>query len=386
MTKLSLKQVREQRRLKLDDVANFAGIAINSLDAIEAGQRSATTKQLQRLAETYGVPVYQFFDEHVPNIREPLVDFRKTIPRPAELSAKGLRSILNSEQISQFTKQLALELRFKLPSRPVLRGSPTERAGSLRDQFRQWRSSHEPQLELSGDPASRTLAALRLFLEARSVLSCINDAPPTDYLGFCISPDAGVQTVFVNRSVLSKKAQLFTLAHECAHVFAHQEGVSNPFAARNEIERQANIFAAEFLEPIQEFRVKLRNIQRGTVDDMVRQLSSHVVLSRHATAIRLREADYISPKQLSVWTSKFASRPQDEKDDEKQARQGQSSFGQPHAKRLSELGYLSVFLAARAVEKKLIDAFDVEAGIGLSRQLQPRAFNLATRRMSAALS
>jgi hypothetical protein len=62
------------------------------------------------------------------------------------------------------------------------------------------------------------------------------------------------------------------------------------------------------------------------------------------------------------------------------------TFGQPHAKRIGELGYLATFAAKAAIDRKIIDQVDVVAGISLSRTLQEKAFSLASRRMDVARS
>jgi hypothetical protein len=61
------------------------------------------------------------------------------------------------------------------------------------------------------------------------------------------------------------------------------------------------------------------------------------------------------------------------------------SFGPPHAKRVSELGYLPTYLAKLAVEQKMIDSIDVQFGLSLSSTLQEKAFSLATRRFEVAV-
>jgi hypothetical protein len=48
------------------------------------------------------------------------------------------------------------------------------------------------------------------------------------------------------------------------------------------------------------------------------------------------------------------------------------------------LGYLPVYLAKQAIDRKTIDSIDV-VGISLSEVLQERAFSLAARRMDVAL-
>jgi Zn-dependent peptidase ImmA (M78 family) len=166
------------------------------------------------------------------------------------------------------------------------------------------------------------------------------------------------------------------------------DGVSNPFVVRNSIERSCNKFAAEFLAPIKSFSQLVEQQEKGTHAEparLIRQVSSASLLSLHATAIRLVEAGYLTQLQLRTWEKVRRKAPREEKDEETEAASA-SGGGNPHAKRISELGYLPTYLAKLAIDKKIIDSVDVQAGLSLSEGLQTRAFDLAARRMEVALS
>src|SRR5689334_13635485 len=109
----ALRAVRQQRDLELEAVAEFAAIAPTSLERIEAGEREPSRRQIQRLAEAYGVPTYSFFVPGIPNLPPLPTDFRKADPSPAKLSPRELKSIIAAEQISIFSAQLAGALGYK---------------------------------------------------------------------------------------------------------------------------------------------------------------------------------------------------------------------------------------------------------------------------------
>ena len=109
-------------------------------------------------------------------------------------------------------------------------------------------------LDFKGTPEQIFLGSFRLFLEAQGTIVNVNDAPFDDFLGFYINHSESTPVAFVNRKISSRKAQLFTLAHEFGHILANAEGVSNPFIVKNSIERTCNKFAAEFLSPMAAFR------------------------------------------------------------------------------------------------------------------------------------
>ncbi|WP_181161203.1 helix-turn-helix domain-containing protein [Labrys okinawensis] len=390
-SKNSLRIIREQLGLQLSDVADFASISLPRLENFESGQIRPSRKQMERLADTYGVPVYALYSDKLPPTSPLPVDFRKSDPRPAALSPKGLQVFFASEKIAKFTKQLAKVVGYKpldLAVSARKANSSNRRASELRAAFDEWFAKRSTSLKLSGSNEQQFMGALRLFFEIQGGVLQINDAPPSDYLGFYTYKEEKFPTIFVNRSISSKKAQLFTLAHEYCHALMDLEGVSNPFNARNKIERNCNIFAAEFLAPIENFTRTVESLPAGVRRDaasLIEATSRATLLSKHAAAIRLVETEYLVQQQLVTWRRIFTRNPKEEKEEEKLV-SPRAGGGAPHAKRLSEIGQLPVYLACKAMEAKFIDSYDVEVGLGLSANLQEKAFSLVTKRFKAALS
>ena len=387
----ALRAVREQRGLGIAEVASFTAISPDRLQLFENGEKQPSRKQMEKLANTYGVPLYSLFNDAIPNLPLLPPDFRKSNPSPASLTPRGIKALLQSERISQFTQQLAIETRYK-PAElaPLARetNSPKDRARMLRNAFDIWFNPRKSALGFSGLPEQCFMSAFRLFFEVQGGVLNVNDAPSDDYMGFFLKPDAGLPIIFINRSISSKKAQLFTLAHEYSHALLGAGGVSNPFIANNTTERACNIFATEFLAPMESFSKVVEALpisSRSEVGRFVNAAASRTLLSKHATGIRLLEGDYITRQQFDEWLHIFTANPRVEKEDEKEA-SGDVAGGMPHARRLSEVGHLPVMLAKRAIDAGIIDALDVVAGIGLSVTLQNRAFRLATKRFEAALS
>jgi Zn-dependent peptidase ImmA (M78 family)/transcriptional regulator with XRE-family HTH domain len=384
-----LKQVREQRHFEVDEVASYTHISPNRLADFEADEREPSFLQLERLANAYGLPPYVLVSRSLPNLPESLVDFRRPNPEPARLTPAGMHRIWASEKIAGFTRQVATilhhappdwtkQLRFEKPS--------SEAANSLRKFFDNWHERRRDRLAFTGSRDQQFLGAFRLFLEVQGLIVNINDAPSNDFLGFYVNPEGGQSLAFINRSISSKKAQLFTTVHEYAHHLLHAAGVSNPFVVRNSTERECNRFTAEFLAPMRSFRELVEKQTRSIYRDpftLIRIVSRQSLLSNHATAIRLVEGGYLSQPDLSTWERATANNRISEKDEE--SAEAGEGFGQPHAKRISELGYLPTYLAKSAIDAKLIDKLDVQAGMSLSESLQPKSFSLAERRFRVAV-
>lgn len=117
-----------------------------------------------------------------------------------------------------------------------------------------------------------------------------------EFRGFVLS-DPIAPLVFINGTD-STSAQVFTLAHELAHLWIGKSGISNPNPKKrstdenNTIERFCNQVAAELLVPHVEFLKRWRDAD--TVENNVRALVRHFRVSTHVILRQAFERDKIS--------------------------------------------------------------------------------------------
>lgn len=120
---------------------------------------------------------------------------------------------------------------------------------------------------------------------------------PGEFRGFALA-DKLAPLVFINGKS-SKSAQMFTLAHELAHIWLGQTALSDADAgivASRDIERWCNQVAAEFLVPMAELRQRLR-----PREDIQGALRRHAVAFKVSTLVilrRLYEARVLSLTEL----------------------------------------------------------------------------------------
>ena len=165
-------------------------------------------------------------------------------------------------------------------------------------------------LELSSDWGSRqrswteALRHLRNRVEASGVLVVFNGVVGNDthrrldrreFQGFALV-DHYAPLIFVNGADF-KAAQMFTLAHELAHVFVGATGVSNVDATplrSDDAERFCNRAAAEFLVSEKELIAHWREV--GTIEDSLQTVAkrfkvSVLVAAHRALGLRLIDED-----------------------------------------------------------------------------------------------
>ena len=119
-----------------------------------------------------------------------------------------------------------------------------------------------------------------------------------EFRGFALA-DSLAPLVFLN-SADSKAAQMFTLAHELAHVWLGATGVSDTQAGQvpeQQSERWCNQVAAELLMPLEELQAAHQ--RSAPIPDEIQWLAREFKVSTLVALRRLFDAGYIS--QAALW-------------------------------------------------------------------------------------
>lgn len=219
--------------------------------------------QAQNLAQRTHTPEGALFLDEPADDALPIADFRTPGDRPLRRPSPNLLDTVYAMQRRQLWMRDELFLDEAEPLEFVGAFSPSagpeEIAGGIRQTL---------QLELGWAAANPSWAAALRFLRKRieeaGILVFINGIvgnnthrklDPDEFRGFVLV-DEYAPLIFVNNADYTS-AQMFTLAHELAHLFIGAEGVSNFEAylpASHAAEELCNAAAAEFLIPRADLR------------------------------------------------------------------------------------------------------------------------------------
>lgn len=254
-----LRWARERSRIERDVLEE----RFPKLRAWEARDAKPTLRQLEHFARTTHTPVGYFFLAEPPEEHVPIPDFRTVgSGRVHRASPDLLDTIYLCQQRQAWYRDFAR----------VSGAKPLEFVGSASLESDVVRTAAQIRDFLHFDLTERRTIpswtdALRRFIEladAAGVMVMVSGVvgsnnhrklDPDEFRGFTLA-DAIAPLVFINGSD-SKAAQMFTLAHELAHVWLGQSGVSDERPSdvgATKVERWCNQVAAELLVPLDVLR------------------------------------------------------------------------------------------------------------------------------------
>lgn len=292
-----VRWARERDDLTVENAAKRLNTSPDKLESWEEGTARPTLRQAQSLAQKLNVPFGYLFLSRPPVEVLPLPDLRTVGNEPPGRPSPELSDLLSDVIRKQAWFH---EYRESVEAGPVpfvgrysLTDSPDAIAADLRatlgidDDMRRRAANWEDFLRLfirqSEDAGVLVMRSGVVQNNTRRKLSV------QEFRGFAISDDIA-PLVFINGND-AKAAQIFTLAHELAHLWLGQSGISNPdYRERssqqlNSTERICNRVAAETLVPREDFLSKWD--QGKAVDANLQNLAAQY---RVSTVVVLRQA------------------------------------------------------------------------------------------------
>lgn len=271
----------------------------------ERGEKQPTLKQLEKFAKATHTPIGYLFLPEPPEERVPIPDFRTMADTEMGPPSPDLLDTLYLCQQRQDWYREFLLMEGVRPVPFVGSARPGDDVVKVAEAMRRILA-----FDLEERRTMRTWTdALRGFIgqaDGAGILVMVSGVvgsnnrrklDPGEFRGFALA-DELAPLVFINGAD-TKAAQMFTLAHELAHIWIGQTALSNAGVSvlpSRETERWCNQVAAEFLVPMRVFKQELApNAElRDELDRLAKQfkVSTLVILRRMHDAGALDAGSY----------------------------------------------------------------------------------------------
>ncbi|MFI5397520.1 MAG: ImmA/IrrE family metallo-endopeptidase [Candidatus Binatia bacterium] len=275
------------------------------LDAWERGEVHPTLKQIEAFAKATYTPVGYLFLQAPPVETVPIPDFRTVANAHVGHPSPNLLDTVyicqqRQEWYRNFVRSMGEEKMAFVGSASI-----TSDVVSMAAKMR-----HALGFDIEERGRIPTWSdALRQFIEQADALGVLvmcsgvvfnnnrRHLDPEEFRGFAMADDLA-PLVFINGAD-TKAAQMFTLAHELAHIWLGQSAVSDAQAVQipeHRVERWCNEVAAELLVPLSALRDELG--QAAEMPDEVGRLARRFKVSSLVILRRMHDAGAITREEL----------------------------------------------------------------------------------------
>lgn len=296
-----LRWARERAEVPIEDLVKISP----KYERWESGEENPTFKQLETFAKKTHTPFGYFFLDEPPDMTVPIPDFRTMgsdeLGRP---SPDLLDTIYACQERQAWYREHARSIHEE----------PLHYVGSAELDQSVLESADDIRATLNLEAEARTQSstwkeALRSFIrqaDDAGILVMVNGVvgnnthrklDPEEFRGFALSDDLA-PLVFINGAD-TKAAQMFTLAHELAHIWLGRSALSDvqaPSKPTHRVERWCNQVAAEVLVPLDELRRAYRH--DAPLPEEMKRLARHFKVSTLVVLRRIHDAGGISEPRM----------------------------------------------------------------------------------------
>lgn len=321
------------------------------------GEDKPTFKQAQKLAKILQIPFGYLFLSEIPQEKLPLPDFRTIKDEPTYHISPILKELLyDLDRKQRWFKDYTIENggepldfigKFSLNSPKEEIVADIRKKLKWSDNFQ--KSSKENYISTISKSAEKLgIVVMRSSYFGGSTQKSIK---VDELRGLAIS-DEYAPLVFVNTAD-AKSAQIFTLAHELAHLWIGESGISDLqkfVASNNHVEKFCNEISAELLVPQKDFMSLWHRDE--ALEENAKKLSDRYLVSPIMIAKRAYDLKFISYVEYSDFYAKQTALWKTIKEKQKEEKKSSGDYYRTTPVRLGRLFSESVVYAT--LEGKLL--------------------------------
>ena len=352
------------------DVEHFSQ-KVPQLNSWIKNERHPTLKQLEKLAHITHTPFGYLFLPDPPEETLPVPDYRTVTGTSQNRPSPNLLDTIYAMQhrqdwfreflIEEGMEPLPFVASARLSDEPENVGHEMRKILGLGNRWaakiRTWESS---------------VGELRRLIEELGVMAVINGIvgnntsrrlDVNEFRGFALT-DPYAPLIFVNGSD-TRSAQMFTLAHELAHIWLGKKGLSGfemLLPGETDVEKWCNQTASEFLVPTQELHTHWGNVRHEA--NPFEELARIFKVSPIVAARRVLDLKFVSRNTFFDFYKDYVRRER-KKDD---AKLGGGDFYKTQNSRVGKLFAIRVLRAAKEGRIQFKEAHDLTGLRGASLQ------------------
>ncbi len=299
-----LSWARERAGVAREDLA----AKFKKLPEWEDGQTQPTLKQAEAFARALHVPVGYLFLSEPPEETMPIPDFRTfaghAVRRPSPNLLDTIYACQERQSWYRDFARVAGEPELGFVGSASVETSPETVATRMREtlgfdltvrrEFPTWTDALRLFIRQADD------AGVLVMVSGIVMSNTSRSLDPGEFRGFALC-DPLAPLIFVN-SKDTKAAQMFTLAHELAHIWLGDSALSNlgaaPDAGSRREELWCNAVAAEVLVPLHGLQSELRRNER--LPDALSRLARVFQVSTLVILRRLLDADWLTRERFDA--------------------------------------------------------------------------------------
>ena len=367
------KWARESAGFTEEEAARKIGRSPDEITGWESGELRPSMSQIRKASEVYKRPLAVFFLPEPPQDFATLRDFRRLPADVPREYSPNLRFLIRQTRARQEWLRDFLESENRPPLDFIGSARPSDDPVTLAQRIRKAIGVAPDEIQ-----ACRTREdALQLWL-SRSEMSGVfvfragnlrwEKIDVVEARGFALS-DEYAPFIFLNAQD-AKAAQVFTLAHELAHLWLDESGVSNlrtaasPSTETDIIEVFCNRVAAEILVPQDAFQERWKQQDADkTLEERIQSNSRHFKVSEWVIVRRLLDWGQISKTKYDKLTHDYE---QQWREARQQQKENQAEGGpSPYLLKLINNGYAFSRVVLSAYQNGGVSGRDTSSLLGV---------------------